>query len=542
MPIVSANPPEIFTLDQWKGLNQQVRRGSLDDHELWWSENYLPLGPGNLRAMWGPSEPIYTAPSGTNILRIFFGYIGLNTPQYGAPPPGRLGFMMLSNGNVDVVDLNTQQIWNLGNIWNPIAPYYWASVKVWRPQWVGHTVGQQGGVVIGSPELTLNPGDPGGLWAWDGTTLYAPGDNAPDWLTNLDPAAGDPQLTMPIGLPGIYTMEVYQQRLYVAGKDVLSYSAPSNGADFATVDGGGSMGYFGNQLVYSYMDLAASSGYLYCFGDSCTDGITNVRLTGSGTPEAPYDTIFDYSNIDPQIGQRFPRPTGHWGRYFTHYAGGGIFLMRGGDAIDISQKVTNLYYTLDPTPFMPTMCPATMFGIRVMLFNGIFTDPWGVKRSMLLVWDGSKWTCASQNLDLTEINCYEDNSVITPYGTDGTSLYQLFAQPDSSLPKRLSTKSLRGDKEAQLAIKNFKRIFVEFHDLDGGGVELTGNITTTQGGVPNGSQQVSFQLTEGQLTSLEPWPISGMGISAHIDLESLSPDFIIERIHLANEQRTLYGA
>ena len=158
MPIQSANPPEIFTLEKWAGLNQQVRRGSIDDQEAFWSENLLPLGPGNLQSMWGPSAPIYTAPAGTTILRIFFGYIGLGTPQFSAPPPGRLGFMLLSNGNIDVVDLDTQQIWTLPAVWNPVAPYYWCSIKVWRPQWVGRTIGEEGGVVIGSPSTGLTPG------------------------------------------------------------------------------------------------------------------------------------------------------------------------------------------------------------------------------------------------------------------------------------------------------------------------------------------------------------------------------------------------
>ena len=108
-----------------------------------------------------------------------------------------------------------------------------------------------------------------------------------------------------------------------------------------------------------------------------------------------------------------------------------------------------------------------------MLVNLRATDPWGVTRNLLLMWHPTKghefWSVASQHLELTNITSYEQDSIITPYGTDGQSLYQLFAQPDQTLVKRLSTKALRGKGETQLEIKNFKRLFLEVDDNDGRG-------------------------------------------------------------------------
>lgn len=546
MPIQSANPPEPITLTLWKGINQQVPRGSIDDQELWWQENFYSVAPGSLRTCWGPSAPIYTAPDGVNILRMFFGYYGKNTPQFAAPPPGRMGWMMLSDGTVDEVDLDTFDVAHLGQIWQPITPMYWGSIKVWRPQWVGATVGQQGGIVIGSPQ---------GLYAWDGTTLSSPGDNAPEWLSNEVPGV-DPISPMPQGLPGIYTMEVYNERLWVAGKNVMSFSAPSNGANFSTALGGGSVGYYGDKLVYSYMDLAANAGYMYVFGDSSTDIVSNVQFAGQGSPTSPFTTNFTYSNLDPIVGHGFPRPVGRWGRYFVMCNGdprngqetdpqaarGGIYEMTGGDAQLISQKVTNIYTTLDASSFMPTFCNMTMFGFRILLLNGMFTDPWKRKRPMLLAWNGEQWCVMSQNLALTQIGCYEDNSVIIPYGTDGKSLYRLFNQPDPGLVKYMATKNLRGTGLTGLTIKNWKRLFLEFTDIFGGGVSLVGSCKTGGGGVPGGLQDIGFQLTQGVHESIEPQPIEGAGIWAGVDLQSVSPDFTIERLHLAAEQRTLFGA
>jgi hypothetical protein len=485
---------------------------------------------------------------------MFFGFIGNETPQFGAPPPGRLGWMFLSNGTIDQVDLDTKVITHVGGagtlVWEPIPPQYWASAVVWRPQFFGNVAGQQGGVLFGSPQ---------GLYAWDGTTLTGPGQPAPDWLTDqAETTPNIPPTIMPDALPGIYCMEVYQSRLFVAGKDVISFSAPSNGADFSTTDGGGSFGYFGNKLTYSYMDLAASADYLYCYGDSSIDMISNVNLSGSGTPESPYVTNLVYANIDPQVGQRFPRPVGRIGRYMQMYNGAGIFECQGGEANEIGARVTNTYITLEYPKtaadaqsgglYMPTMCPATMFGFRVLLCNGRFTDPWGRTRNLLLMWHPVRgggqefWSVASQNLELTHIGAYEQDSVITPYGTDGTGLYQLFAQPDPALIKRLSTKFLRGTGTDQLAIKNFMRLFLEYYDKFGHGVSFTGKITSHGGGIPGGVKDIGFEMPAGKIFDMQPYPLESHGIAAAIDLESLSPDFVIERLHVVADERTQWGA
>ncbi|HEX3522860.1 MAG TPA: hypothetical protein VHT52_12320 [Stellaceae bacterium] len=545
MPIQSDNPPELMTLDQFKGLNQQSRQGSIDDQEEWWNENFFAVGPGSLRTCWGHGPAIYTAPPGLAIFRIFFGTYGNQTPQFQSPPPGAMGWMFLSDGTIEEVDLNTGQVTGLraaGPTWGPLGtpegPYLWASAKVWRPQFFGSSLGQQGGVLFGSPA---------GLYAWDGSTLSKPGDPAPDWLTDLqetDPGGTPPP--MPEGLPGIYAMEVYNSRLWVAGKDVMSFSAPSNGADFSTTNGGGSFGYFGDKLAYSYVDLHAVAGYLFVFGDSSTDLISNVTLAGSGTPESPYTTNFNYENIDPQVGQRFPRPVGVIGRQMVMFNDAGFFLMQGGDAQPIGEKVTNLWLTLDITQYLPTFASATMFGFRVLLCNGRFTDPFGVSRSLMLMYHPSKgagfWSVASQGLELTNIGHYEQDSRLTPYGTDGTSLYQLFAQPDETLAKRYVTKRLRGEGIAQLQVKNFKRIYAEIDDNDGRGVSLTGHLATGDGGIPGGVQSLDFELTGGVEHKIIPQPVDGHGIWGAIDLISRSPDFTLERLHVAAEERTLYGA
>jgi hypothetical protein len=189
-----------------------------------------------------------------------------------------------------------------------------------------------------------------------------------------------------------------------------------------------------------------------------------------------------------------------------------------------------------------------MFGFRVMLLNGRFTDPFGVTRSLLLMFHPTKgnefWSVASQGLELTNIGSYEQDSIIVPYGTDGQSLYRLFAAPSPTLVKRLSTKQLRvtSSKLSALTIKNLKRLYAEIADNDGRGVSITGTVTSGGGGIPGGVESVDFELPRGAQFGILPAPLHGAGIWSAIDLQTNSPDFNLERLHLAAEERTLFGA
>jgi hypothetical protein len=534
MPIESSNQPQIITLENWPqgGINQSTRRSAIGDNDLWWIENYVPLADGELRSAWGPSAPLWTAPSGTTILRQF------NMNMSGTQPQA---FLFLSDGTVQVVNLNpphTTQ--NLGALWNPVAPDYKCDMKLWNVTIVGNTTGQIGGALIGSPR---------GLYAIDANlTITPPGATAPNWLTGgaVD-ASGNP-FPMPSGLPGIFSMEVYNQRLWVMGQTVISFSAPQNGANFSAAGGGGSFSYFGDKLTVSFTDLYQTAGFLYVIGDSMTDWISNIQLVGqpdtstSANVTSPFTTQFQLSNYNPQIGERFFRPVGAWLQAFAVFDLAGTYLIDGsGQTTWFSQKVLNTWMSLNPTPFIPTSSPVHIFSQRWLLFNGTFTDPWKVQRSLILAWNGQIWTAFSQRYNLSHISHYEQDSCIQAYGTDGSVMVQLFAQPDPTLEKRLSTKAYAG--RSPLEIKEWKRAFVQMQDIAGQpeGSFITGSLSTAGGGIPNGSEQLSFEV-QPNINDVRPHPTRGQGLFGWLDLTGNSPDYIIERILIAYDARTLFGA
>ena len=85
-------------------------------------------------------------------------------------------------------------------------------------------------------------------------------------------------------------------------------------------------------------------------------------------------------------------------------------------------------------------------------------------------------------------------------------------------------------------------MYAEIHDNSGLGVSLVGTLTSGGGGVPGGVEDVGFDLTQGSRFGILPVPLSGAGIWGSVDLVSTSPDFTLERLHVAAEERTLFGA
>ena len=140
-----------------------------------------------------------------------------------------------------------------------------------------------------------------------------------------------------------------------------------------------------------------------------------------------------------------------------------------------------------------------------------------------------------------------DRPLTSSPGTDGAALYRLFAQPDPTLPKLLSTKAYTGatvlTQTAWLTVKQWKRAYLEWQDNSGGpeGPSIVGTETTADGGIVNGKQDIGFALAP-TTAGLTPQPTIGAGISASLDLSSLSPDFTLSRLVLTFDERTLYGA
>ena len=450
--------PLVWHIQQFAGINTQASRPAINDQEFSWLQNYMPVGAGNMRTLWSNGGVIYTAPGGKTI--VYYYFFNIATVQQCA--------VFLSDGTaVQVNPVTLAQV----TISSNAGDFYAGGYPPAATQWTA------AGIIIVT-EAT----NPNGYFAWDGSQLYRPGQNAPNWLTNITPTV------MPSGIHG-NAVETYQNRAWVTTPNetpsipsIISQSVGGNGANFNTGDGGGSTPQQDSSLRATFTALRQTNGFLYYFGDSAIGVISNPQTTGG-------NTTYSNQNVDPQRGTSWP---GTVAQFTTSLGPGimfanpqGVFVVVGGTAQKVSGDLDGLFANGDFGTVTPTAGVAIVFGITVYAiliktvdFNGnpvtimCLTDGKGNARQ-----DGFRWWLATQDRALTQIRPSEINSNLQTWGCDGTRLFQCFAAPSLTLPKLFQTKFFPGQSPAEYIIyKKFYRLYFLAKDNSGSGVSFTGTI------------------------------------------------------------------
>lgn len=160
------NPlPIVFS--GFTGLNTKASEQGIQDQEMFVCDGFMPLGPNNLRCLYGIGDTFYTSPTGTTIESHSFNNIGDNL----------YAIVSLSNGAIEAY-LNGSVI--------PVAAAgtitaFRADFSQWADQYI----------IIVAPQTN-------GYFLWDGTVLYKAGTIAPTiTITNSGSGyTGPPTITM----------------------------------------------------------------------------------------------------------------------------------------------------------------------------------------------------------------------------------------------------------------------------------------------------------------------------------------------------------
>jgi hypothetical protein len=232
---------------------------------------------------------------------------------------------------------------------------------------------------------------------------------------------------MPLGIQGT-AAETYQGHVWVASGPSISFTAPGSVNDFATSDGGGNFISSDSFLRQSYTQLLQSNGFLYLVADSSINYISGVTTSGS-----PPTTQFTNQNADPQIGTPYASTAGVFGRNIVFANSFGVHMLYGAAVSKIGDELNGVWPTASTLgSFQVSAATAVIFDRRVRILLVPIIDPvTGTQVNKLLMWDGKRWFASNQDVGLIYIASQEINSVITAYGTDGTSIYPLFTTPSS---------------------------------------------------------------------------------------------------------------
>jgi hypothetical protein len=272
--------------------------------------------------------------------------------------------------------------------------------------------------------------------------------------TAINNAAAATVTLMPFGISGS-ALETFQTRLWifhpfqvgaVSNSGDFSVSVTGDFTNFATTEGGLQFQNTNRFLRAAYVAGRQTSSYLYTFGDSSTDVISNVQTTGS-----PATTTFNDQNTDPQVGTAWRDSIQDFARTEVFGSPFGIYGLYGGSVTKISDKLDRIFAdspyppglipTPNTNPLTPTSAVAHIFGIKCYLLLRTIYDPFLLaNRNVCLVWNEKEFFILTQEKPLTFIGTREVISALTAWGTDGTSLYQLMAQPSDALTKTLRSK------------------------------------------------------------------------------------------------------
>lgn len=260
---------------------------------------------------------------------------------------------------------------------------------------------------------------------------------------------------MPTGVEGT-AIEIYNASPWIVNGRTIIASAPGNGANFATSAGGVSLTVKDAYVQSGYTGIKQLDGFLYLFAPSAVDVISDVQTSGS-----PPSTTFLRVNVSERVGtpwrdtvQALPSSIG-----FANPAG--TYEVAGGQARKVSDYADGLFedatFSANPCALIVTLNEVTCYGVTMAL-----SDPdTDVSANDIALWDGRRWFIASQETQPTIVATQDLNSQQIGWGSDGTTIFELFNAASDTLTKKAKSWFSPGDLRI-IDRKQVQRVYAQF--------------------------------------------------------------------------------
>jgi hypothetical protein len=387
-------------MEEFQGLYTSTTRPGVKDQQCWWIDGYIPLGKNDLRTLPGTGPAVFTAPAGKTIS--FFNFANIGATPY--------SIVIGATGEIYAVNTST-------GIYSTIAP----AGTITNPSKQNVGISQ-----YGSQYVLIVAKQANGYFIWDGTTFFTPG------MAFTGTGGG----TIPTAIGGT-TIETYAGRIWIGNGATVFFSVPGSLTDFSSGDGGGNFTSTDSFLRVAYTQLVQTNGFLYLIGDSSINYISGVQTAGS-----PPVTTFTNQNADPEVGTPYSASVDVIGRNIIFANAWGIHVSYGAAVTKISEACDG-FYTSVPNFGGQQLSAAKsiVYGKRLWsLLCPVIDQFTGQQRNKLITWNSQLWFVSEQDVVLTFIQHQEINSVLTAWGTDGTTLRRLFQQPSTGFTKRVMSK------------------------------------------------------------------------------------------------------
>ena len=225
----------------------------------------------------------------------------------------------------------------------------------------------------------------------------------------------------------------FSGRVWITAGRQVYYSAAGTYNDFTSVSAGNII-LTDSTLHGILYKLLAANNFLYLFGDDSINVFSDVRVQTNGT------TLFTNTNVSASVGSKRANAIFPYFRSVLFLNDYGVYALVGSTTSKISDPLDGVFPNIDFTyPIYAgqvlinnILCAA--FNFRY--YDAVFTQSY---RYIQAVFFEKKWFFTSQGNTLQYITSAPVGGKINLYGTDGSALYQLYANNTANVTSIIQT-------------------------------------------------------------------------------------------------------
>lgn len=337
-------------------------------------------------------------------------------------------------------------------------------------------------------------------------------------------------------------------RVWIASGRTLYYSAADSATDFTSVSAG-SLTLSDSTLRGNIKAIVSANNYLYIFGETSINIISDLRVTQEGT------TLFTNTNVSASIG------TGRTDAIFPYFRSllfmndYGMYALVGSTTSKLSDSLDGIF------PYIDFSQPITggqvlINNILCAAFNFTYAEPGVAARQIQCVFFDKKWFVTSQG-QINYVASVPVEGTINLYGVIDKDLYQLYGNTTAAINSTIKTalmplgdpirtkQALKFGVEATLTQGATFNITVDsetgsspVYTLQNGNVQWINNSNQVIQWTNNSSQIIGWLLSSGYF--LYKSDAQQYGKYLGLTLTSSDANFVVNTFELEHELRVRF--
>lgn len=227
----------------------------------------------------------------------------------------------------------------------------------------------------------------------------------------------------------------FSGRVWISQGRTVYYSAAGSVSDFTSVSAG-TVTLTDSTLHGNIIQLLSANNFLYIFGDDSINVFSDVRVTSTGT------TLFTNTNVSASVGTKLAYAIFPYFRSVLFMNNYGVYALVGSTTSKISDALDGVFPNIDFVTEETTAGQVLLNNILCAAFNFKYTGGQGTSSSsryIQAIFFEKKWFFTNQGNNIKYITSAPISGKITLFGTDGTNLYQFYADSSANIASYVQT-------------------------------------------------------------------------------------------------------